>query len=100
MSEEVNFPAPELAPLPENKLYREQRAFQRLLPDLMPSLRGQYVAIHNGQVVENGTDQLEVADRAYARFGYVPIYVGLVTDEPLPIIRIPSPRFLRPEKSS
>jgi hypothetical protein len=35
------------------------------------------VAIHEGQVVESGSDKLDIAGRAYARFGYVPIFVTL-----------------------
>ena len=61
----------------------------------MRTHRDQYVAIHEGQVVESVSDQIEVAKRAYARFGYIPILVTLVTDRPRPVIRIPSPRLLR-----
>ncbi|HMF38773.1 MAG TPA: hypothetical protein VKF17_19195 [Isosphaeraceae bacterium] len=53
----------------------------------------QYVAIHEGQVVESGSDKLEVARRAYSRFGYVPIFVSRVTDEPIAPVRVPSPRL-------
>jgi hypothetical protein len=56
--------------------------------------RDQYVAIHEGQVVESGVDQIEVAERAYARFGYIAILVTPVTDRPRPILRMPSPRLL------
>jgi hypothetical protein len=86
--------------VPDTKWRREQQAFRRLLPDLLKVHRNQYVAIHEGKVVEAGADKLEVAGRAYARFGYVPIYVGLVTDQPIPVSRIPSPRLLRPEPTS
>ncbi len=87
-------PAPVLPAPAEDKFRSEQRAFQRLLPDLLQAHRDQYVAIHEGQVVESGTDKLEVAERAYSRFGYVPILVTLVTDQPQKPIRIPSPRLI------
>ena len=48
-----------------------------------------------GKWSDSGIDQIEVAERAYARFGYIPILVTLVTDEPRPVVRIPSPRMLR-----
>jgi hypothetical protein len=79
--------APVLPSPPEDKLLSEQRAFDRLLPELLPTYRDQYVAIHEGRVVESGADQIEVAERAYARFGYIPILVTLVTDRPRPVIR-------------
>jgi hypothetical protein len=90
--------APSLPPPPEDKWRREQRAFRRLLPELLKAYRGQYVAVHEGQVVESGPDKLDVAGRAYARFGYVPIYVSLVSDQPTPPVRIPSPRLLPLER--
>jgi hypothetical protein len=62
------------------------------LPELLKSYRDQFVAIHDGIVVESGPDKLDVAGRAYARFGYVPIYVSKVTDQPQPPIRVPSAR--------
>jgi hypothetical protein len=88
-------PAPVLPAPPDDKFRKEQQAFHRLLPELLRTHRDQYVAIHEGQVVDSGPDQIEVAERAYARFGYIPILVTLVTDRPRPVIRIPSPRLLR-----
>ena len=67
---------------PSDKWKREKDAFQRLLPVLLTTHRGQYVAIHEGQVVDAGTDQLDVAMRVLSRIGNVPIHVGLVTDHP------------------
>jgi hypothetical protein len=60
----------------------------------MAAYPDQYVAVHQGAVIAHGHDQIEVAQQAYARAGYIPIYVGLVTDEPLAPVRISSPRLL------
>ena len=71
--------------LPErvlSKMEIEQRAFRRLLPELLKTHLGQYVAIHDEQVVDSGTDEAEVGVRTQQRIGNVPIYVGLVTDKP------------------
>ncbi len=92
MSSIETWPAPELAASVDDKWRREQRAFRQLLPELLQSHLDQFVAIHEGRVVETGTDKVEVARRAYDRFGYVPIFVSRVvvgTPEP---VRIPSPR--------
>ena len=72
----------------------ERRAFIRLLPTLLPTHAGKYVAVHNASVIAEGWDQIDVAKQAYARAGYVPIYVGLVTSEPPEPVRLPSPRLL------
>jgi len=53
------------------------------------------MAIHEGRVVESSEDKLEVARRACARFGSIPMFVTLVTDQPQRPIRIPSPRVIR-----
>ena len=100
MSQLAALPAPVLPTPPDDKWRREQRAFQAMLSGLLSTHRGQYVAVHNGEVVDSGADKLAVAERAYAKFGYVPIYVSLVTDQPLPPVRIPSPRLLPVEKSA
>ena len=88
-------PAPVLPAPPEDKFRKEQQAFHRLLPELLRTHRDQYVAIHELRVEDSGPDQIEVAEHAYARFGYLPILVTLVTHQPRPVIRIPSPGLLR-----
>jgi hypothetical protein len=89
-------PAPEInvPVLPHSKWEREHHEFQNLLPSLLKTHRGKYVAIHNGKLVGAGDEQARVALEAYSNWGYVPIYVGLVTDNPQPI-RIASPRLPR-----
>ncbi len=73
------------------KLAREFDAFQQMLPELLSTStqRGAYVAIHDGQVVAEGTDKLTVIQKAYRQFGHQPILVQLVAEEQ-PVVRIPS----------
>lgn len=94
MSQTDVLPAPQLEPLAvgTSKWERERNAYWRLLPALLSQYRGQYVAIHDGQVVDSGPNQVELALRVYRRFGYVPIYVGLVSDEPPRPLRAIPPR--------
>lgn len=82
----------------DDKWQRERLAFWRLFPELLKTYRDQYVAIHEGQVVGHGLTLVDVALRAYAEYGYVPIYVELVTDEPQRPVRIPSPRLVRTDR--
>jgi hypothetical protein len=87
-------PAPDLSARHDDKWRREQRAFHGLLPELLHTHRDQFVAIHEGQVVESGEHKLDVARRAYNRFGYIPIYVSRVVSCPPAATRVPSPRRL------
>jgi hypothetical protein len=92
MASTKTLPAPELS-VPQIKKWKtEQAAFRRLLPDLLRTQIGEFVAIHEGQVVESGVDKIEVARRAYERFGYIPIFVSqVIAGSPEPI-RVPSTR--------
>src|SRR5687768_7685637 len=63
---EISLPPPSLT-----KFERERAAFERLLPSLLNSYRGQYVAIHNGQVADHGSNRLNVALRLLKQIGSV-----------------------------
>lgn len=71
---------------PPAQFERERRAFFRLLPDLLKTHRGQYVAIHNEQVVGSGPDRLKLALEVQGRVRSG-VYVGHVIDEPEPVRR-------------
>jgi len=88
---EVTLPARELSPGE-----REYRDFLRLLPELLPTCRGRYVAIHDGRVIDSDTDDIALVLRVRARLGPVPIHVGLVTEAPA-VERIPHYREVRPQ---
>lgn len=98
MNELITLPAPflELTVPPPTKWEREYQAFQRLLPQLLATQRGKYVAIHDGQVVDSGDDKLALALRVLRKIGNVAIHVGLVTEEAEPVARSGVRREVRP----
>jgi hypothetical protein len=77
----------------------EYRAFLRLLPDLLKTHRGQYVAVHEGRVIDRDADEVTLILRVQSRLGYVPLFVGLVT-EPQPVVRVPHYREYRPQEGT
>lgn len=97
MDESEILPAPVMNVPQKNdgKWERERSAFHRLLPNLLTTSPGRYVAIHEEAVVETGDSSVATAERAYARFGYIPIFIGLVSDQGARIVRIPSVRVAR-----
>ncbi len=99
MSEPETFPAPVLGPTvppTRSKWEREYRAFLQLLPQLLTTYRGQYVAVHDGQVIDTGDDEIALALRVYAKYGYVPLHIGRVVEQPPPE-RMPHYRILPTE---
>lgn len=83
---------PRLAFVPDKDWQRERLAFYRMLPGLLKTHRNRYVAVLGGAVVGTGNGFLQVAQEAYAQHGHVPIYVGLVSEQPARLIRLPSSR--------
>jgi hypothetical protein len=79
---EVHLPQPE-----QPRAERERLAFLRLLPGLLATHRGQYVAIHDEKVVDSGPDAAELAARVARRFA-TDGYIGLVNEEAEPICRV------------
>ena len=98
MSKPTTLAAPviELTTPPRTKWEREYQEFRRLLPHLLATHRGRYVAIHEGQVVDSGDDKLVVALRVLAKVGNVAVHIGLVTDEAEPISRSGARRDVKP----
>jgi hypothetical protein len=91
----TTLPAPPIeAPAPANKWERESRAFQRLFPELLKSHAGQYVAVHDEQVVDTDTDERALVERVLKRVGNVSIHVGYVAGRALPPLRVPHYRLV------
>lgn len=95
MNETIVIPPESVFPPPRTKWEREYKAFQLLLPELLKTHRGKYVAIHNEQVVETGDDPIALIKQVHARYGYVPIHVDRVVEQPPPPVRIPHRQLYR-----
>ncbi len=67
----------------------ERQAFQRLLPELLETHYGQFVAIHGGQVIDPAADKGALALRVLAQ-PYRPVYIEEVREQPR-IYELPSP---------
>jgi hypothetical protein len=65
-----------------------------MLPELLKTHKGKWVAVYKGQVVDSAENVGDLAERVYARLGYQEIYMDEVLEEPR-VYRIPSPRLAR-----
>jgi hypothetical protein len=83
----VTFAPPEIPIRPLTKWEREHGAFRRLLPELLLSERGKYVAIHEEQLVDSDSGEKALFVRVIGRIGNVDFHLGLVSEEPERIFR-------------
>ena len=79
---------------PSTAFERERAAFHRILPELLNSHRGEWVAIVEEQAVEFGPDFSSVIRRVRERFGQRPVYVQEILEKPR-VYKIESPLVIR-----
>jgi predicted transcriptional regulator len=84
-----------LAQFRRDKIRKEAEAFNRQRKKLFAKYPGQYVAIHNGQVIDNDQNLRTLHLRVYARLGHIPVLLKQVTREPDRELLFRSPRFER-----
>jgi hypothetical protein len=75
------------------KIEAEMAAFQSQLPELLAAYPDQYVAIHEGQVIDYDADLRTLHGRVYGRMGSMPVLLQKVTTEPAADILLRSPRL-------
>jgi hypothetical protein len=78
-------------PMPVQFL-KDRAAFQEMLPTLLKTHNGKWVAIFKGELVDSAENISELSKRVYAHWGYQAIYMDEVRAEPR-VYRIPSPRL-------
>lgn len=78
------------------KLQAELQAFEAQREQLLTTYRDQYVAIHEGRVIDHDTDLRALHSRVYRAVEDVPVLIKLVSDMPEREFRIGSPRLERP----
>jgi len=63
------------------KLTRELRAFEQMLDQLLPEYEGQYVAIHEGKVIDSDPELMVLHHRVYSKILVLPVLFKKVTTE-------------------
>ena len=73
----------------------EEAAYHAMHAELFEKYAGQYVAIHNGRLVDSDPDEMALYFRIDERFPDEVVLQKKVRELPEPDLRIRSPRFLR-----
>jgi predicted DNA-binding protein len=84
-----------LEQLEDQKLKAEVQAFERMHPQLVKQYLGQFVAVHEGQIVDADVDFEALFLRLEKRLGDVPVLIRPVSVEPASELRAPGPRLER-----
>ncbi len=82
-----------LAELRWDKIGVEQDAFEKQKPELLSKYRGEYIAMHEGQVIDHDSSAGTLHKRVFARLGHTPVLLKQVIDEPDRDLVIRSPRL-------
>jgi hypothetical protein len=83
----ITYPAPELPKAQPTKWEREYGAFKQMLPQLLRTNYGEFVAVHEGKVFDSDRDKVALVTRVMDRVGNVEFHVGLVTEKQEQIYR-------------
>ena len=68
--------------LDREKLHEEAEAFWAMQADLTTRYQGEYVAVHQRQVVDHDPDVVRLEQRIAEQWGEAAILIAPVTDEP------------------
>ena len=79
----------------EHKIDQEVEAYRAMHGELKQRLLGQYVAIHNGEVVDHDTDRHALSRRVRQKYGNAAVLIIPVEDRPEREFLVLSPRFER-----
>ncbi len=82
-----------LRDMQQQKLRREQQAFEQQKMDLLAKYFGEYVAIHEGKVIDHDRDLRTLNSRVFKKFGRTTVLHKKVTDKPDLDIMFRSPRL-------
>lgn len=81
--------------LAEDKILAETKAFRAMQADLLVRYNNQYIAVHNGRVIDHDPDLRTLHLRVYSRLGRTPVLLKRVTNEPERDLIIRSPKLER-----
>ena len=84
-----------LTQLQREKIRAETEAFHAQYRELKAKYPGQYVAVHQGKIIDHDPDLRTLHVRVYERLGRTPVLLKQVTDDPERELVFRSPRLER-----
>jgi hypothetical protein len=87
------FPAVHVNPR-RHLMEREQEAYQKMLPNLLEQYESQYIAVHNGEVIDHDSDKIKLVGRIQQSLPDAIVLIKKVTTDPDQVIHMRSPRLI------
>jgi hypothetical protein len=81
----------------QRKIEREQQAYEAQHRALLAHYAGQYIAMHEGQVVDHDVDRVALSRRIRQHYGETAVLIKQVREESRLTIRVRSPRLQKSE---
>lgn len=75
------------------KIEAEQKRYEAIHATLLNLYSGQYIAMHDGEVVDHDFDRVGLSRRVRSRYGSIPLLIVQVRDEPRLTIYVRSPNL-------
>lgn len=79
--------------LAEQKIAAESKAFKAMHANLLQQYKGEYVAVHDGKVVDHDADIHTLNHRIRTRYGHKAVLLQQVTEQPEIELVIRSPKL-------
>ena len=77
------------------KIRAEAKAFDEQKASLLERYRGEYVAVHEGKMIDHDLSLGALHLRMYAKLGRIPVLLKRVTEEPDRVLVFRSPKVVR-----
>ena len=79
----------------QSKIEAEQKQYAMQHSALFYTYKDQYIAMHEGHVVDHDSNRVTLSRRIRSRYGNTPVLITQVRDEPRLTIRMRSPRMVK-----
>ena len=86
----------QLALAREQKIKEESARFRAKHTELWAQFAGKYVAMRNGEVLDHDKDARQLYLRIKKQYGDAPILIALVSEQPMQVYKMRSPRLVTP----
>lgn len=78
----------------EQRIAREERAYEAMRDELISQYAGQYVAIYNGLLIDHDPSEIALLQRLNQDYPHQIVLMRKVQPLPEPVLRFRSPRFV------